>query len=217
MMIPGRYKVTILGFLAFVIFFGCQTAYYAVWEKLGKEKRHLLKDQVEEAQSDQQEATEQFQDVLTRIKDMYGFEGGDLEAFYNRLKADYEESEQRANDVRHRIEKVEELAADLFDEWEKEIQEISNSQLRSKSKESLRLTKRRYARLQAAMTSAEASMEPVLKRLKDYVLYLKHNLNAQAMGALKGEVVDIEVEVGRLIKEMGKSIDEADSFLKSLD
>ncbi len=26
---------------------GCQTTYYAVWEKLGKEKRHLLKDNVE--------------------------------------------------------------------------------------------------------------------------------------------------------------------------
>lgn len=23
---------------------GCQTTYYAVWEKMGKEKRHLLKD-----------------------------------------------------------------------------------------------------------------------------------------------------------------------------
>ena len=32
---------------------GCQTAYYSVWEKLGKEKRHLLKDEVEKARDEQ--------------------------------------------------------------------------------------------------------------------------------------------------------------------
>ena len=211
-----RFMITTICLLVFLGFFGCQTTYYTFWEQLGKEKRHLLKEQVEKAQSEQQEATEQFKDVLTRIKDMYGFEGGELEDFYNRLKADYEESEKRADDVRRRIENVEEIATDLFNEWEKEIQEISSSQLRSKSQKSLRATIERYARLQTAMTKAEASMDPVLKRLKDYVLYLKHNLNAQAVGALKGEVDDIEVEVGRLIKDMGKSIDEADLFLKNL-
>ena len=211
-----RFMVMTICLLAFLGFFGCQTTYYTFWEQFGKEKSHLLKEQVEKAQSAQREATEQFKDVLTRLKVMYGVEGGELEEFYNRLKADYEESEKRADDVRSRIEKVEEIATDLFSEWEKEIQEISSSQLRSKSKESLRATIERYARLQTAMTKAEGSMEPVLKRLKDYVLYLKHNLNAQAVGALKGEVNNIEVEVGRLIKDMGKSIDEADRFLKSL-
>jgi len=208
--------VTTICLLAFLGFFGCQKTYYTFWEKMGKEKRHLLKEQVEKAQSEQQEATEQFKDVLTRIKDMYGFEGGELEEFYNSIKADYEESERRANDVRRRVEKVEEIATDLFNEWKKELQEISSSQLRSESKKSMRATIERYARLQTAMTKAEASMEPVLKRLKDYVLYLKHNLNAQAVGALKGEVDDIEVEVGRLIEDMGKSIDEADRFLQNL-
>ena len=60
-------------------------------------------------------------------------------------------------------------------------------------------------------------MEPVLTRLKDYVLYLKHNLNAQAIGVLKKEVGDIEVEVQGLIQDITQSIAEADSFLKTLD
>ena len=28
---------------------GCQTAYYSLWETLGKEKRHLLKEEVQKA------------------------------------------------------------------------------------------------------------------------------------------------------------------------
>jgi hypothetical protein len=60
-------------------------------------------------------------------------------------------------------------------------------------------------------------MNPVLTRLKDYVLYLKHNLNAQAIGVLKKEVGDIEVEVQGLIQDITQSIAEADNFLKTLD
>ena len=213
-----HFGAIVLAFMLFsVINCGCQRTYYAAWEKLGKEKRHLLRDQVEKARSDQQEASEQFKDVLNRIKQMYGFEGGEIEEFYNRLKSDYEESERRAEALVVRIRKVEQIATDLFREWEGEIAEINNEGLKLKSKKSLKATEERFARLRLAMTKAESSMEPVLKRLKDYVLYLKHNLNAQALGALKREADDIEIEVGRLIKDMGKSIDEADSFLKSLD
>jgi len=33
---------------------GCRSSYYTVWETLGKEKRHLLKDQVEKARDEQE-------------------------------------------------------------------------------------------------------------------------------------------------------------------
>jgi len=90
---------------------GCRSTYYAMWEKFGKEKRDLLKDQVEEAKADQEKASERF---------------------------------------------------------------------------------------------------------KDHVLYLKHNLNAQAIGALRGEVLDIEKEIGALIQDMNRSIVEADAFIQTL-
>ena len=148
---------------------------------------------------------------------MYGFKGGDLEEFYNKLKSDYEESERRAEAVSSRIEKVEQVANDLFTEWDLEIGEITNEQFRKKSRDSLRDTKQRYARLRSAMSKAETSMGPVLTRLKDYVLYLKHNLNAQAIGVLKKEVGDIEVEVQGLIQDIRQSVSEADSLLKALE
>jgi len=56
----------------------CQTTYYTVWEKLGKEKRHLLKENVEKARQDQVDASEQFATVLENFKSLYGFDGGDL-------------------------------------------------------------------------------------------------------------------------------------------
>ena len=209
------YAVMLL--LGCIFFIGaCSTTYYTVWEQLGKEKRHLLKDNVESARDEQEQASEQFKDALTQIKELYGFHGGDLEDFYNRLKDNFEECEARAQAVEKRIAKVEQIAEDLFIEWDNEINEMTNKNFKAKSRASLKDTKKRYARLNAAMTKAQQSMEPVLTNLRDYVLFLKHNLNAQAIGALKAEVRDIELDVNTLIADMNKSIREADDFLKAL-
>jgi paraquat-inducible protein B len=198
-----------------MIFSGCQRAYYAAWESVGKEKRHLLKDEVKDVHSDQEKAAEEFKDVLTRIKEIYGFKGGNLEKVYNKLNDDYQDCEERAETVRKRIQSVEDIASDLFKEWEKEIREISNENFRSKSMQTMRETKDRYSRLRSAMTTASKKMDPVLRSLKDYVLYLKHNLNAQAVGALKQEVGDIEYEVESLIQDISSSVREAEDFLKN--
>jgi hypothetical protein len=194
----------------------CQTTYYALWEKMGKEKRHLLKDNVEKAREEQADASEQFSSVVERIKAMYGFKGGDLESIYDKLSSDYRACEARADAVRDRIGKVERIGADLFEEWEAEIATIENTKFRAKSRESLQDTRSRFARLQRSMARAEASMDPVLRNLRDYVLYLKHNLNAQAVGSLRREVADIEAEVASLIADMNRSIQEADAFIESL-
>jgi hypothetical protein len=201
--------------LSVIIAVGCQSTYYAVWEKMGKEKRHLLRDNVKKASEAQKEASEQFKDVLTQMKEMYGFDGGNLEKFYEKLKADFEESEDRANDVHKRVDSVERIASDLFKEWSGEIKQIKTAKLRSQSTRSLKDTKRRYARLEKAMKKAESRMDPVLDQLRDNVLYLKHNLNAQAIGALRKEAEKIEIEVEALIGDMRNSIKEAETFLKN--
>ena len=201
-------------FLLIVILCGCQNTYYSVWEKFGKEKRHLLRDKVSEVQTQQEKASEEFKDVLTRIKELYGFQGGELETFYSRLRDDYDACETRAESIKKRIDQVETIAKDLFIEWGAEIDQITDRNLKLKSKKSLEGTKIRYANLKKSMDKAWSSMEPILIHLKDYVLYLKHNLNAQAIGSLKQEVIQIETEVGELILDMENSIVEADVFLR---
>ncbi len=194
----------------------CQSAYYAAWEQLGKEKRHLLKDEVEQVRTDQKEASQEFKDVLTRIKTLYGFDGGKLERAYEKLKGDYEDCRERADALSGRIDQVERIATDLFAEWEAEIQTIGNPGFKQQSRERLIETRRRYQTLRMAMRQSESSMRPVLRNLQDYVLYLKHNLNAMAVGSLKSEADSIEVDIQRLVADMNRSIQEADAFLKTL-
>jgi hypothetical protein len=195
---------------------GCRTMYYKAWETVGVEKRDLLKKRVIAARDEQQEAGEQFKDALTRLKEISGFDGGKLEKAYQQLKDDYEDCNSQATAVRKRIKDVESVAADLFSEWEKEIKEISTPSLAQGSRQQLAATKERYQGLHSALKSAEQTMEPVLRQFHDYVLYLKHNLNAQAIASLKGEATSIQAEISRLITQMNNSIAKADEFIKSM-
>lgn len=194
---------------------GCSGVYYSAMEKIGKEKRHILVDNVEDVQESQTKAQEEFKDALTRIKELYAFDGGELETFYDKLKDSYEDCDSRAKQIEDRIGDVKKVAGDLFKEWEAEIAIIKDAKLKSSSRSSLRDAKAKYAKLESVMTKSTKRMYPVLTKLNDYVLYLKHNLNAKAVGSLGGEVVSIEKDVARLITDMNASIKEAESFIKN--
>jgi hypothetical protein len=203
--------------LALVCLVGCRSTYYAIWEKLGREKRDLLRADVVDARDAQQAASQQFKTALERMKDLYGFDGGKLETAYNQFKSEYEDCASRADKVRSRIKDVERVAGDLFKEWDNEIGQISDAKMRADSRSKLNASRGKYDQLHAAMKRAEASMDPILAKFHDNVLYLKHNLNAEAIGALKGESVKIETDISQLIADMNKSIAQSDAFIKTLD
>jgi uncharacterized protein YukE len=185
-------------------------------EKFGVHKRDLLKKNVVAARDEQKAAGEEFKDALTRLKELYGFQGGDIEKAYNELKKDFDRAQSRADKVHSRIKEVETVANDLFNEWEEEIKNISSDTLRDSDRAKLRETRRRYEDLHTALKQAEKSMDPVISRFRDQVLYLKHNLNASAIASLKGESADIQNEIAKLLQEMNTAIARADTFINSL-
>jgi len=56
----------------------------------------------------------------------------------------------------------------------------------------------------------------VLELFNDQVMFLRHNLNARAIGALENELVAIEQATDASIREMEGSIAEAERFIDSL-
>jgi hypothetical protein len=194
----------------------CESTYYKTMEMFGKEKRDILVTRVEAARDDQAEAKQQFQSALDRMTELVNAPDTELKKVYDKTKADFEASEKKAEDVRARVAKVEEVANALFDEWNKEIKEYDSDKLRQQSTEELKQTQARYNDMLAAMKKAEASMDPVLAKFRDNVLFLKHNLNAQTVASLKGTMGGIEQDIGALIKEMEHSMAEADQFVQGI-
>ncbi|MDX2464808.1 MAG: DUF2959 domain-containing protein [Porticoccus sp.] len=196
-----------------LILVGCETAYYNAWEKMGVHKRDLLVDRIEDTQEAQEDTQEQFKDALEQYRAVVNFDGGDLEKLYNKLNAEYEDSKQAAEAIAVNISRVEDVADDLFGEWEDELALIKNKSLRQDSASKLHDTRFKYQQMIKSMHKAEKTVHPVLETLQDQVLYLKHNLNARAISALKGELNTINSDVNQLIINMQKSIDEANLFI----
>src|SRR5690606_27465218 len=144
-------------------------------------------DRVEEAQQSQQDAQQQFKSALEQFSTLIKFDGGDLQRVYEATDSEYQACSKAAEDVSARINSIEAVADALLDEWQDELDQYSNAKLKQDSAKKLTDTKRQYNSLLKTMRRAEQSMQPVLASLKDNTLYLKHNLNAKAIGALKGE------------------------------
>lgn len=196
---------------------GCQSTYYNAMEKMGYHKRDLMVSDVKKARDAQQEAKEQFKSALDRFTTILNVKGGALQDKYDTLNAEYERSEAKAQAVHDRIASVEDVSEALFTEWEAELKEYSSANLRKSSQAKLTQTRRQYAQLIKAMKRAESKMPPVLAKFKDQVLFLKHNLNAQAIASLKSELGAVESNIKILIKEMESSIKQADAFISSMN
>jgi hypothetical protein len=198
---------------------GCRAVreeYYKSLEKIGIEKRELLVSRVGKAAEAQSDAQKQFKDALEEFQALVGYRGGDLEAMYSKLSGEFEKSQKRAEEVHERIRKVREVAQSLFAEWQREIGQFENADYRRESEQQLRETRQRYDQLVVVMEKAAKAMDPVLVKLRDQVLYLKHNLNARALGSLRTTADTLQKDVSQLIAEMQSSIAEADRFIADM-
>lgn len=191
-------------------------AKYSAYEAVGFEKRDLFKREVSNVKEDQEDTGEAFKDALTRLKEIYNVDGGDLEKQHSKLKDSLDDAKEEAAELSARIRKVDEVANDLFAEWSEEISEIKTSDLRSKSTKQLTQTKRRYRELEQQLNRSEKKMAPVLAKLNDQVLFLKHNLNAKAIGGLKEEQGKIQADIKSLINEVNESTRQAEAFIETL-
>lgn len=195
----------------------CSTAYYSAMEKVGVHKRDIMVDRVEEARDAQEEAQEEFKSALDQFASVVALKETDLKVAYDKLNGEYLDCEQASDEVSDRIDKVEKVSEDLFEEWEDELDLYENQTYRATSKRQLRETKSRYRDMLRTMRAAERSMAPVLETFEDNVLFLKHNLNAQAIGSLQAEFSGLEKDINILIRRMNEAIQESNAFIEQME
>ena len=212
--IPGW--LVLIAILWVPFFGGCSTAYYGAMEKVGIHKRDILVDRVEDARDAQSEAQEQFKSALEQFGAVIKIENTDLKKAYERLNAEYEDCQEAARTVSSRIDSVEAVADALFDEWEDELDLYKRSDLRKSSRTQMKATRSRYRSMLTTMHLAEKSMNPVLDTFYDNVLFLKHNLNAQAIASLKVEFSTLRGKIDGLVRRMNESIESSNTFIADL-
>lgn len=202
--------------LSLLTLVGCQSTYYSAMEQVGYHKRDIMIDRVEDAKTSQQEAQQEFSSALEALSVLTQFDGGELESVYEQINDKYQASEEAAEEVAARIAAIEDVSQALFDEWQEELDLYTSATLRRSSEQKLRETKASYQTMLKAMKRAESKMTPVLNTLRDNTLYLKHNLNASAIGSLQGEFTNLEKEIQFAIAQMNEAISESEKFLQTL-
>jgi hypothetical protein len=196
---------------------GCQNAYYGTMELFGKHKRDILVDRVSNAREAQNEAKDQFASALEQFSAMADYRGTMLDEKYRTLKAEYERCESKSKAVSDNIEQIRQAAAALFREWQNELEQYTSQSLRQASEAKLKQTRQRYEQLINSMERAIGKTAPVLASFSDQVLFLKHNLNSQAVASLKYKFSTIEQETVFLIRQMEASMAEADAFIREME
>jgi len=215
--IIAKMITTLLLVYAVVLLSSCSEMYYGAMEKFGYSKRDILVDRVEETQEAQSEAQEEFKSALEKFFSVVKVENSNLKETYLTLNSEYEACLAAAEAVAHRIENVESVSRDLFCEWSKELDMYQNQSLQLSSKQRLQDAWGKYNEMLSSMHQANESMTAVLFTFRDNVLFLKHNLNAQAIGALKNEFSVLKIEIDRLVLRMNSSIEKSNTFIEELN
>ncbi len=200
----------------FLVLSGCSKTYYSAMEKVGIHKRDILVDRVEKARDSQTDAQEQFKSALEQFGSIVALEHTDLQQAYEKMDKEYTSSLKAARKVSERIDKVENVSEALFDEWQEELDQYTNKELQRASKKQLQQTQLRYRKMVSTMHEAEESMEPVLKTFLDNVLFLKHNLNAQAIGSLQSEFSSLQNQIDDLLAKMNQAIQQSNMFIAQM-
>lgn len=193
-----------------------EKAKYSALEKVGIHKRDILVDRIEDTAASQEETKQQFQSAYEELASIVQIDDKGLEAQYKRVEKAYKRSEASSEELKSHIASVDRVANALFEEWQQELDQYTNVKLRESSAANLNQTKQRYADIYKAMQDSYATIPPVLNVLRDNTLYLKHNLNANAISSLQTEVKSIRGKVDILIKEMESSITESQQFIQQM-
>jgi chromosome segregation ATPase len=202
--------------LAAASFAACSTVKYEALEQVGVYKRDILVDRVEDARDSQADTREEVLAAYEELNILIGEEGGELERQYKRLNRKVERSKDAIEELDDHLAAIDEVSADLFEEWEEELAEYNSAALRADQEQKLRESRRQFTSLRQRMQVARDRVDPVMAVLNDNVLYLKHSLNARALDALRGEATALEGKVDALIADMQVAIDEANAFINQM-
>lgn len=196
---------------------GCTSSYYKAMKTFGKEKRDILVSRVKDSKKDQQQAKDQIKTTMESFQALTGFQGGALEKNYKKLNGEYEKAADCAQKLHNRIDSIDQVSGDLFKEWQKEIDGMQDKKLKAQSAVMLRQSRLSEAGYVKSMRQTEARMTPVIAAFHDQVTFLKHNLNARAIGSLKGTSAKMSTDVDVLMISLDGSMAQADSLIASLN
>ena len=208
----------LLSTLLLFSFIGCQTtSYYKTKALFGVEKRELLFQSVQAAKESLQETKSAFQEASKNINVVINIKDEKMLERYARLEEAYENCESEADDVKGQLDTMDDMAEAFFSQWMEEMELYTNESFRNASKNKYNQMRKCFNKLSKTLRDVEIKFKPTLSGLRDQVLFLKHNINAQSVASLEDELVTVDADIDALIRSLDNAIKEADDFITSMN
>lgn len=204
--------------MSVIFILSCEQAYYPTVHVVGQNKRTQVVNKIKTVRDAGENAKKQFD--VTMKKFSYAVSSskkGKAKANYKTLEEAIRKSAATAAKFKKKVEDAEKTAKTFFKEWEGELQLYTNEELRRASEKKMDGTRKQCYQVVHSMKNAETKIKPAITGLNDYILLLKHNLGSYSATSINGELSDVMGKIAALIKAMGDSISDADTFIDRLN
>jgi hypothetical protein len=184
---------------------GCQSVHRAASERFSLARQDSLVREIDRASRLHQATADQLGVALETYQYVLDPEEFSLRERYELLSREYVRAERLAADTRERIEDMEHAARAHFVDWENRLYEYTDPVIRNASRQQLDASRQEYERVVTHVRRTETRTNRVIQAFGDQVRFLRHNLNQQAIGALRNPATELQLEVTDLMEEMQKA------------
>ncbi|NLH17514.1 MAG: DUF2959 domain-containing protein [Phycisphaerae bacterium] len=196
---------------------GCNNSLgYDLQEAMGTPKRQLMVSRVQDTRDSMKETKKTFASAMQQFGSVYKEGGSKLENKYAILKKEYENCNSRASELRSQIANVKSIGQVLFQEWQKELDQFTNEQMRKLSEVKMQQTREKYVTMTSGMDRVSARMTPALNSMNDQLLNIKHSLNALITISLEEELVQLRTHMDSLMTEIDAAVEHCNTFIGSM-
>jgi uncharacterized protein YoxC len=106
---------------------------------------------------------------------------------YKKLTGDLKSTEKMLQGAQKSLQALNKEAGKFFTDWEKDLGDFSNEDLKQKSMARLEKSKGEYEALGKALGQAGEAFGPLVQNLNDQILFLGRDLSPEAIEDLQGE------------------------------
>src|SRR5262245_28418574 len=139
-------------------------------------------------------ASAQVDTVLGTLENVVNNKKGDLKPAYDRFSKEVDTTMDVAAETRRANDNLKSQAAEQFDAWIKEAQNLSDPNLQKASLERRDTARSTYNKIQESGQKAKAAYDPFIKGLKDIRSFLHTDLTAHGVDATAKTIEKVKTD-----------------------
>jgi chromosome segregation ATPase len=158
----------------------------------------------------------QMQNTMTSYSDLLAKSSTDMKDGYKKLRKNMKEMNDKVDDARERVAKMQETGNAYFAGRAATIKKIQDPSLQAQAQQRLEASQKEFETVLASLRDARDSLDPVRKDLNDQIKYLESDLSPSGTASLKPQAEKTKASASVLFGKADDAIRTANSYFSSL-